>query len=278
MPRQKKAVHEALVNRNVVIVASAVVIVGAVVTYGAIKLGDTDWCSKTLSELLKEVGTAAFGIGILALMWEVAARRAFMSEILATVDLADDVEDNGLLSITFEYLQGVPWPDLFRESDSFDLFVSYARTWTKANEMHIQGMVDRGSRVRVLLPDPDDLRIVTELATWFRTTPDDVKSRISGAIKHYLALAGRANAKVDVKLAASCPLFTAYLFPRVVVFTTHSHRPAPAPVPTFIAVSGKPLYTFFRNEFEHLWAAARSPQNTGEAQEVPNDNRNDKPS
>ncbi len=261
MARQNNAVHEALVNRNIILAAGVIVLVGAVMTWGGIRLLDVEGCPKWVGELTKELGTAAFGIGIIALMWELTARRAFMSEILATVDLSEDIEGQGIIHVSDAYLR-VPWPEMFKETRTFDVFFSYARTWTNANALHLQEMADRPVPMRVLLPDPEDARVVGELALWYRTSADDIQGRIRGAIAHYTQLAGRPNAKIEMRLTKRCPLFTVYLFTQVVVFTTHSHRPAPTPVPTVIAKAGKPLYAFFQDEFNYLWAEATPPQKT----------------
>jgi hypothetical protein len=259
MARQKNAVHEALVNRNIVITAIVIVLAGAGLTWCGIRLLEVEGCPKWVGELTKELGTAAFGIGIIALMWELAARRAFMSEILATVDISDDIEEQGLVQIAGDYLR-VPWSEMFTETAAFDMFVSYGRTWTSANAVHLQEMADRGVPMRIMFPDPGNAQVVAELSIWFRTTTEDLRSRISGSISKFGELARRAGANVQIRLTTTSPLFTMYLFTRVVVFTTHSHRPLPAPVPTFIAKEGKALYTFFRAEFEHLWGNATPSQ------------------
>jgi hypothetical protein len=268
VPRPKNTLHKSLVNRNIIIAAIIAVVAGACMAAIGVLLSDYSWCPKVVAELTKEVGTAVFSIGILALIWELAARREFMHEIMATVDLSDDIEEHGLQRITFEYLQGVPWPELFRNTDTFDIYVSYARTWTKANAVHLNEMADRGVAVRVLLPNPDDDRVTAELAVWYLTNATELRERVRGAVRHFTELADRPKAKVEVRLTNSCPLFTTYFFSRSAVFTTHSHRPAPAPVPTFIAEVGKPLYDFFKVEFNHLWDGATPVPNTKPATEA----------
>ena len=240
------------------VVTRNVIIAGILLTFlGGALLSLSYWMTsapETVREIVKEIGISIFGIGVLALIWELAARRSFMREILDSVDLADQIHEAGLKQLTFRYGQEMPWKTLFEDSQTVDLFFSYAQTWRNSNMSDLQEFVKKKQRLRVILPDPSCRQTLDELARRFRYSADETKQRIEDAAKFYIGLTEHHPncAAIEVYFAPVCPMMAFYIFSDHAVFTLHSHQKKRTDVPAMLVSHGKPLYTFLSQEFESL--------------------------
>src|SRR5947209_6386680 len=99
-----------LVNRQVVVTSFGIALMGALILCAGLEI-QTTW--PVSHELVKELGAAAFGIGVLALVWELTARRAFMREVLDSVNMAEDLEEARVKMVCWKYTLDVPWTDFF---------------------------------------------------------------------------------------------------------------------------------------------------------------------
>jgi hypothetical protein len=216
------------------------------------------WLSP-FGDMTKEVGTTLIGLGVISVVWDLIARRAFMKEVIETVALADQVDDNGLQAIVWDYLLEIPWTSLFAQTDRLDIFVSYAQTWRRNNSSNLEAFLKKKTKLRVILPDPDDKLTMQELARRFNKEEDEVRSLILEAVKEYISLRSGAHrsACVECYFVASCPVTAIYLFASSGVVSFHSHQKKRAKVPTLMAEKGRPLYDFLRLEFDSLLARSR---------------------
>jgi hypothetical protein len=256
MSRQSQ-LPKKVVTREVIIFALVLGLIGFGLLRSSYEMLDS-W--GTWRDTIREVGTTVIGLGVISLVWELGARRAFMREVLHSVDLAEQIEEAGLQRIVWKYNLEIPWADLFAESDQLDVFVSYARTWRNSNLTNLEGLArKKQGRIRVILPDPFDERTADELARRFNLTIDETRRRIIEAATDYRAIKDRfpGGAIIDCYFVQACPVTTMYIFSDRAVLSLHSHQRVRTDVPTLMVEQGKPLYTFLRAEFDALLSAAR---------------------
>src|SRR6266705_3081099 len=124
------------------------------------------------------------------LMWELAAKRAFVDELLSKArkalsgvieetQVADELRAAGLKVFTTDFWHGIDWLTLFRESNTLDLFFSHARGWVGAHTPQLKELARRpGARIRVVLPNPENPEIVAEMARRFVNSPSEEQMNI----------------------------------------------------------------------------------------------------
>src|SRR5438128_2199800 len=62
-----------------------------------------------LQAVIRNIGGFLFATLVLALMWELWGKRAFMDEILATVQLSRDIKSAGIVKFTDNFHEGIDW-------------------------------------------------------------------------------------------------------------------------------------------------------------------------
>lgn len=246
-------------TRNVILIGIVLSVVGLAALRVSLYLTEETWGS--IKELLKELGATVFSLGIIALVWELFARRTFMREVLDSVELADQVADSGLQQICWNYNLDIPWEELFNRSTDVDLFFSYARTWRHSNYPHIERLVSRkGTKLRVILPNANNPAITAELARRFDTTPQEVCDSIRQAAGYYLSLPAQFPDKgeVECRFVDACPLMAIYLFSESGVLSLHSHQQKRIEVPALQVEAKRPMYCFMKSEFDGLYSKSHA--------------------
>lgn len=189
--------------------------------------------------LTGQVGGLFFGTGLLAVVWELVAKRAFAEEILSKTQLRTDLVTSGITRVTDQYLDEVEWAELFDGARNVDIVVAYASTWRNTHHGRLATVAQKsGNKIRVFLPDPDDATTVKILSDRFKMTPADVQNRIRAAITDFKSL-DVGKAKVEIFTRAGDCLFSCYRFDGKSVLTLYSHsQERRASVPTFVMAGG----------------------------------------
>src|SRR5690606_22355387 len=111
-------------------------------------------------------------------LWELGARRAFLDEAMELAKVGGDVHRAGLTAVTLDYLE-FPWKEWFATTHQVDILVSYGATWSHANQPSIASLAERGIPVRLVLPDPEDERVLGELAKRYsKVAANEVAAKI----------------------------------------------------------------------------------------------------
>lgn len=234
---------------------SAILIAGGLVVAGAVLmlLSVQSWAAGLWESFLGQVGGLLIATGLLTVAWDLWGRRAFAMEVLAKAKLSADVVESGITRVTDQYLEDVEWSSLFEGAVQVDIVVAYANTWRNANRQRLERVAAaHGSRIRVFLPDPDDVATMQNLAQRFASTPDAVIAKINEAITEYKSLARPGGATVEVYARAGDSLFSAYRFDGRAVLSLYSHgRERRTSVPTLVMAGGE-LFAFIQREIEAI--------------------------
>jgi len=213
-----------------------------------------DWGYHKIGSLLRESGAVLLASVALVVLWDLVGKKAFTDEILAKANMSRDLAEAGIevVSDTFQN-ERVAWAELFRCACKLDIFISYGHTWRNTQLERIDKMLsDPDSRVRVVLPDPDDPEIVSALSTRYATQPEDMKQEIFRARAFFQYRKSKAKGTVEIYFARIVPLFSFYRFNNKVVFALYNHRQGRMAVPTFIVNEDGFLFKYFTDEFEGI--------------------------
>jgi hypothetical protein len=201
-----------------------------------------------LQALLNSVGGLLVASVALGLIWELAGKRAFAKEVLASATAGADIDTMGVVRMTNNYAEA-DWADLFAGVQKLDIFVAYARTWRNSHIDRLRKLARTpGVRIRVFLPDSADAETVRWMAERFGYTSADLCSAIEEAKQAYTSLATANGSTVEVYYRKGESLFSCYRFDTTAVITLYTHRRERTGVPTLVCRDGGQLYEFVRGE------------------------------
>src|ERR1035437_5915721 len=101
--------------------------------------------SPEIREVVRDFGSLLIVSVAIAIIWELYAKRAFVAELLATTNLADDIETTGLTGVSAKWHGEIDWRKLFTSSDAFELLFTYGRTWRNTNRAYLSEFAARGN-------------------------------------------------------------------------------------------------------------------------------------
>ncbi len=175
--------------------------------------------------------------------------------ILAKVNVSHSIDAAGLADITMQP-RNIKWDELFEKATEIDVFFTYARTWRNLNSNLLDEFIRRnGSRLRVVLPNPENNIILQELSNRFAKSPEEFRNLINEATRDYLRMreiGEKCGAKVEIWHASVTPAFTIYRFDKTVILALGSYRSAKGDVPHLICRYEGSLYRYAAAEFESL--------------------------
>lgn len=207
-----------------------------------------------LGSLSREGGAVLLASVALAFLWDVAGKRAFADEILAKANMSRDLADAGIGMVARSFQdKRIAWDELFKNACKLDIFISYGHTWRNSQLERIEKMLsDPDSRIRIVLPDPDDEEVARALCTRYVFPPDKLKREIADAQEFFEHRKKNAKGTVEIYFARIVPLFSFYRFNNRVVWAMYNHRTGRGPVPTFIASGDGFLFEYFSDEIEGI--------------------------
>jgi hypothetical protein len=246
MDKEKLSLLVERVNLRLLLVATLVVGGGLVLLY--ISGINRYWRdAEPWQVLLRTLGSSFVVTGGLTMIWNFFGKRAFLDEILQKVGVAKELEFAGLSQITNSFYADVKWDSLFHSVRKLDLFFAYAQTWRNSHTEQIRRVArTAGTRIRVVLPDPDDIGVVAELARRFSSRPEEIKAKIEDAERYFVDLCENATtlAEIRIWLLPAAPQFSFYRFDKSGVITLYSHRHERSAVPSFVVERGGTLYDY----------------------------------
>lgn len=252
-------------NLRVILAALVVAGFGAFLLYIA---GRSDlWQGKLAGQtLVSQLGGVFLAAVAISLLWEFAGKRKFADEILAKVGVGSDIERAGVLRITDQYLKEVEWDSYFRDVTKLDIVVAYGRTWRQTHWEQLLTIAGRrDARVRVILPDPDDIQSLTVLADRFDRTPAKLREDILESAREFLALTvPTGGGSIRLYFRRGDQVFSCYRLDQIAVVTLYSHSRIRRSVPTFVCRSGGSLYDFVRQEVDAMLQNSREVSDPAE--------------
>jgi hypothetical protein len=207
------------------------------------------------TSLVKDFGSLLIASVTVAVLWETFAKRAFIDELLhkaqasvgeliARTVLAKELQEAGLRAFTMDFSHRVDWLDLFKNARRVDLFFSYARSWMNMNNAQLEELARRdGARVRVVVPDPENARIVSELARRFEKAEEEIRTSIVATKDDLIRVfvgqfENGPRSDFSLYYANTAPQFAFYRFDSRCVVTMYKHRKGRGGVPVFEAEEG----------------------------------------
>ncbi|MGB6210380.1 hypothetical protein [Pseudomonas mandelii] len=207
--------------------------------------------------LMSNFGALLIASVSIAMLWELFSKRSFLDELLAKTGLAEDIRTVGVTGISLNPVQGPNFSKLIRSCERLDMFVCYANTWRATFEEDLKILAaKKSSRIRLIVPDPDNQEIMKDLAKRFNANDAvTMQDRVRQAIKEYIALfASVGNDKLDfsVWIHDETPVTSFYRFDRCAVVTLYKHAKGRGNAPTIVAERGGALYNYIENEIDSM--------------------------
>lgn len=203
--------------------------------------------------LIKDFGSLIFASVAVALIWELFSKRAFMSELLTTTKLADEIQESGLIKISPKWHGEIDWTSLLRRSDEINIFFMYGRTWRNTNRFELQNFARRpNTKAKIILPDVENAQLMSEIARNIEITPDELRTRIDEAVSEFAAIfnAEQDGAERLTILSASIfPVYSFYQLENTVIVTFYALDKGKKEVPTLVFEKGGTLFNFFVSDF-----------------------------
>jgi len=243
------------VNMRTLLLAFGIAIGGFVLLYFS-SLKELWRGHETWQVVVRNTGGFLMITCTITLLWELLVKRSFLDEVLAKVRVAEEIKLAGIVRITDVWHRDIDWELYFSNVKKLDIFFAYAHTWRSNYDKQLKEIAKRKDvRIRVVLPNPEDEQIVSELARRFNYTPGKVKDLIIEAKEYFIELKriGVSNGcQINVWFLPVVPLFAFYRFDRIAVFTLYSHSRERVPIPSFVVEMGGTLYDYIRKEFDAM--------------------------
>lgn len=243
-----------------------------------VTIDDKTWQYHTpWRSLIQTVGSLLVVTGLISIAWELLCKRSLTEEVLARAGLSNDITKAGLTTIQENFRNTTPlWNTLLADATDLIFFVCWAESWRKDYYSLLEGILRRGGKITVILPDPQHQYTVQTLSTHFGNyTLDQIVEKISRARNQYENLSkeyGCQKGLLEIWFIKRSPLFSWYRVDnKHAVFAFYAHRgymSGAVPVPMIVVHKGGYLYDFATKEMEFLISGE------SEARKVfPNDQR-----
>jgi len=243
--------ERAILNLKALSFSLAVILIGAIALFTA--ANESSWSSEEWRVLTRELGALFVVTGALSVFWELLAKRTVIDEVLSRVGIVRNINDSGLLEVTPDFKRDINWERLFQNVRELDIFFAYGRSWQGAHDSKLREVAARGKgHIRVVLPAPEDARIVAELARRFSTEPADIARRIHDTVTAFEELGKASPARIEVWFLPRPPVFSYYRFDDEAIFATYHPRDSKWQVPAFTFARGGSLFEYFEGEFEAM--------------------------
>lgn len=182
-----------------------------------------------------------------SLVWELTVKRDFLYEIFAVTKLSSDVQMSGLLGISSIFYP-LDWKDFFKDAKEIKIFMTYGSTWRNSNASFLKAFAQTKGKIRIVLPNPNNVVLVDELAKRYNKTAAVLKSRIEEAITDFNSWLKGQPCDYELRLTDIAPMFCIYSFDELKIVTLFTQRIAQHDVPTLIVGRVGTVAEFFTGE------------------------------
>ncbi|KGS47752.1 hypothetical protein X961_4109 [Burkholderia pseudomallei MSHR5613] len=192
----------------------------------------------------------------IATLWELFSKRALFDELLGKATFAEEIRVLGLVGLSVNPLKGADFSKLIRDANKLDIFVCYANTWRNSYEQDLRVLARKpNARVRLIVPDPTNQRIIEELAHRFNAAnSQEIVDKIDTAQREFRGIftAIGSNADFSIWTHHETPVTSFYRFDNVAVVTLYKHARGRGETPTIIAERPGALYSYIENEVDAM--------------------------
>lgn len=166
----------------------------------------------------------------------------------------------GLKAVYTRFTQDIDWHPLFTGVTELDLFISYGSTWRHTVHEDLSTVAaNRKARVRIVLPDPNNPDLISELSRRFAIEPEALKGRLDEAVKEFKDIFQGSACQFQLICIPTAPVYTYYRFNQRILVAFYKNQTRRADVPALLLTQG-PLYDFFYNDFSAMLAELAKPE------------------
>ncbi|HEY1353950.1 MAG TPA: hypothetical protein VGF67_30430 [Ktedonobacteraceae bacterium] len=210
---------------------------------------------ESVQSVVRDIGSLMLASIAVTLLLELGAKRAFLDELLSRVRLAKEIEQAGIAAVEPSFHNEIAWHELFGTVRELDIFLVHGRTWRKEHGERLIAAAKRGVRMRVVLPDPYDDVILSEIARRTNHSKQAIQERILLAKDEFSHLQTQ-GASITVWFLPLVPLFSFYRFDRKMILALYSHQREQKlgrlHVPAFLLEERGSLFQFIQADFEAM--------------------------
>ncbi len=202
--------------------------------------------------ILREFGGLLIVSTIISLIIDHRSKKIIIDDVLEKIDLKKEIVKSGIYEIydSFQDILKAKWEKYFASAHNIDIFICYGRTWRhKLSKEFIKLQQRTNVSMRVILPDPNNNRVINELSKRFRYSTTQLIQYINEAIGFFKGL---KNINIEIMKLPEPPLFSLYRFDDILIIAIFNHHNHNISVPTFICKEGGTLFDYFSREFEEL--------------------------
>lgn len=206
---------------------------------------------------LNQVGGLLITTGVLAVLWDLRGKRAFLEEVLDKAKLSSDVGAAGIERVTMNWKE-VPWDEFFSSAKHIEVFIAYGSSWRKNNWESIVEFAENERHVlRMYLPNPHDEATMSVLAQRYGYTPEKVQSYVKEASEEFARLGTNSKADIRVYYRSGDPTYTCYRFNEKFLVTLYANRRERGGVPTMLFDARGTFGEFFKRDLEAVREQSR---------------------
>jgi hypothetical protein len=137
-----------------------------ILVFGLSLITITEWLpllNHLASSLFNTVGLTLVGSSIIAFIWELAVKRAFLKEILAEVNISENLSNAGIEQVVTSFSE-IDWKS-FYENARYITFVLFHSTHTMSvNRNYILAANKEGVPITLYLPNPKNTNLMKQLS------------------------------------------------------------------------------------------------------------------
>jgi hypothetical protein len=205
--------------------------------------------------LARDFGSLFVTIGCVTFLWELAAKRALVDELLATTNLTESIRSTGVMALAVHWYNDIPWGRLFADAEHVDLFVAYGVSWRGILGGELEKFAARsGTSCRIILPDPDNAEVMKAVATQFGRTEQSIHTRVTEGAVDFVTMLSRpgSQAKHEVWYSSKPPMFSFFIIGNSAVITLYKHNSAQTNVVGLVVRREGAFYKYLEKELSAL--------------------------
>lgn len=181
-------------------------------------------------------------------LWEIIAKENFAKSILKQVKISENIARSGIDSVYVDFRE-IDWGKEFQSTKSFTAAFIYAYSWRSNNEKYIKAFASRNSRkkrMNIIVPDPENAAIMSDLDRRFNFEHGDTKKKIEDCIKDFHDL-GATVYLYNGTLQASY-----YKMDKECVMSFFTHTKEKGIVPALKAMKNGNMYNYISADLDAL--------------------------
>jgi hypothetical protein len=207
--------------------------------------------SSIWGSLVRDFGSLLVASVCVAGLWELTAKRAFFAEIFEGTHLSTELQAAGVVGAQSQWYDDVQWKTMLRAVDHVEIFQAYGVVWRGIMEDELAKFAGRkGTSCTVILPDPQDPKLLQAMAANFRRSEEEIQRRIIDAQNEYMRLFSLAGGdlKYEVWYSSRPPLYSFVILGDRAVVTMYKHNSDQKQVIGFVVRRGGAFFRYIENE------------------------------